>query len=108
MAFKQYDPITLQDVQDELDNKADESSRLRAIKKSVTSGTWAYDSLLYLGLHAGESAIVSIETSSGYAVPATIPNDPMWYAAVYDGVGNKVSTGTFTLKVTYMYKGIEL
>ena len=107
MAFRQYDPITLQDVQDELYNKADESSRLRAARKSVTSSQWAYDSILYLGIHSGENSIVSIKASSGYAMPATIPNDPMWYAALYRVDGTRITSGTQTLEVTYLYKGIE-
>lgn len=107
MAFRQYDPITLQDVQDKLDSKADESSRLRAIKRSITSSQWAYDSLLYLGIHRSGTSIVSIENSSGYAVPAVVPDDPMWYAALFKVDGTRFTSGTHTLEVTYLHKGIE-
>ena len=108
MAFEQNKPIEIQDIKDKLDSKADESSRLRAIKESITSSQWAYDSVLYLGVHSGENAIVSIETSYGYAVPVTVPDYPMWYAALYRVDGTRITTGTYTLEVTYIYKGIEL
>lgn len=93
-------------VQTALNDKADESSRLRAVRRSITASQWAYDSLLYLGIHNG-NPIVSIKTSSGYVVPATVPNDPMWYAAVYHVDGTRITSGTFTLEVVYLYKGIE-
>ena len=108
MAFEQNKPIEIQDVKDKLDNKADESSRLRAVRRSITSSQWAYDSVLYLGVHTGESSIVSIKTSYGYAVPVTVPDDPMWYAALYRVDGTRITSGTHTLEVTYIYKGIEL
>ena len=94
-------------VKDALDNKADESSRLRAVRRSVTSSQWAYDSVLYLGVHSAEGLIVSIKVPGGYAVPATIPDDPMWYAALYNVAGRRITSGTYTLEVTYLYKGVE-
>lgn len=83
------------------------SSRLRAVRRSVTSSQWACDSVLYLGIHGGNS-IVSINTSYGYAVPVTVPDDPMWYAALYRVDGTRITLGTHTLEIIYVYKGIEL
>ena len=99
-------PISIK-VQKALDGKANESSRLRAIKKSITAGTWAYDAVLYLSLN-NTLPIVSIKVSNGvYAIPSTVPNDPMWYAALYDLFGKKITSGTYTLEITYLYKGVE-
>ena len=94
-------------VQKALDGKANESSRLRAIKKSITSSTWAYDSVLYLGLN-NDLPIVSIKVSDGiYAIPTTVPNDPMWYVNLYYVLGTKITSGTYTLEVTYLFNGVE-
>lgn len=94
-------------VQKALDGKANEASRLRAKKISITASAWAYDALLYLDLH-NDLPIVSIKvTNGGYAIPTTLNNDPMWYASLYDTLGTKITSGTHTLEVIYLFKGVE-
>lgn len=84
------------------------SSGLRARKMTVTSSTWAYGSVLYLGLHKSFHNIISIKINNGWATPALVTSDdPMWYAMIYRVDGSRVTSGTITLEVTSVYMGVE-